>query len=380
MATPHEFLYPPLSTITPTDRRGIYWVIGIICACHVILTLLLRLMVRWRRLQSDDYALVAGCFFFVAQTSLAFGAVARHLGAADGGENEARASTAWHLFLASEGLYVVGLFAAKLAVLLTVQSLLARDMTVRIVFRCTLSAVAVLGLASLMIVSIGCDDHDVLTGGGDTCNRATRWTAVAVMDSLSEFWGFALFCWVVWSLQMRSSYKLTASAMVGLRLLCIVFAAMHADRVDQFVTSRTPSIRVIRPLVWQTLGLTYSLFSAMAIALRPFLKDFHTGMGMGLGRAADYGSGSRKVTKESFKMKNMSPEGTRDLKVITDNVNAASSPAESTVFTPEDQNYVAEIYHANRKASNGSMRSEDPIIRKQIEYDALIPQPQTSPS
>ncbi|KAM3417147.1 hypothetical protein BST61_g8722 [Cercospora zeina] len=354
MATPHEFLYPPLSTITADDRRGVYWVIGVICICHVVLTLFLRLMVRWRRLQADDYAVAAGCFFFVVQTSVAFGAVALHLGAADGGEDAARASTAWH-------------------------SLLARDMTVRIVFHCTLGAVALLAVTSLMIVSVGCDDHDVLTGGGDTCNRQMRWTAVAIMDSLSELWGFALFCWVVWSLQMRPSYKITASAMVGLRLLCIAFAALHADRVAQFVSSGIPSIRAIRPLVWQTLGLTYSLFSAMAIALRPFLKDFHTGMGMDLGHAADYGSGSRKVTKESFKMQSMSPEGTRDQKGPTNDVNAASSPAESTVFTPEDQNYVAEIYHANRKASNGSMRSDDPIIRE-TQTHALTPKPQTSPS
>ncbi|GIZ45739.1 hypothetical protein CKM354_000889300 [Cercospora kikuchii] len=370
MATQHEFLYPPLSTITPTDRRGIYWIIGVICVCHILLTLFLRLMVRWRRFQIDDYAVVAGCVLFLAQTGVAFGAVALHLGSADGGENESRASTAWHLFLASEALYVVGLYAAKLAVLLAVQSLLARDMAVRIVFHCTLGAVTVLGIASLLTVLVGCDGHDLLTGGGDNCNRETRWIAVAIMDALTELWGFALFCWVVWSLQMRSSYKITASAMVGLRLLCIIFAAMHADRVEQFVNSSRPSTIVIRPLTWQTLGLTYSLFSAMAIALRPFLKDFHTGMGMDLGHAADYGSGSRKITKESFKMQNMSPEGTRDQKGgNTEDIIAASSPAESTVFTPEDQNYVAEIYHANRKASNGSMRSEDPIIRKQVDYD-----------
>lgn len=85
-----------------------------------------------------------------------------------------RALTAAQLFLASEALYVVGLYAAKLAVLLTVQSLLARDMAVRIVFHCTLGAVTVLGFASLLTVLVGCDGHDLLTGGGDNCNRVSK--------------------------------------------------------------------------------------------------------------------------------------------------------------------------------------------------------------
>lgn len=75
-----EFLYPPLATITPTDQRGVAWVIGVITLSHVLLTLALRLSVRWRRFQPDDFTLIAACFLVLCQTSVAFGAVGMGLG------------------------------------------------------------------------------------------------------------------------------------------------------------------------------------------------------------------------------------------------------------------------------------------------------------
>lgn len=141
----------------------------------------------------------------------------------------------FQLFLASEALFVLALFVAKAGVLLTVESLLARDMTVRIVFRCTLGAVVAMGVGSLLAITVGCGSHSLLTEGTAQCSQVSfpaechlsalitgkesRWIAVAIVDSFSEVWGFSLFCWVVWSLQMKATYKITASAMIGLRLL-----------------------------------------------------------------------------------------------------------------------------------------------------------------
>ena len=75
------------------------------------------------------------------------------------------------MFLASEGLFIIALFVAKIAVLLTVQSLLARDMTVRIVFRCTLGAIVLLGITSLLVVTIGCGGDNLLASADGSCNQ-----------------------------------------------------------------------------------------------------------------------------------------------------------------------------------------------------------------
>lgn len=77
------------------------------------------------------------------------------------------------LFLASEALFISAIFVAKAGVLLTVESLLARDMTVRIVFRCTLGAVAVMGLGSLLAITIGCGSHSLLTEETAQCSQVS---------------------------------------------------------------------------------------------------------------------------------------------------------------------------------------------------------------
>lgn len=67
------------------------------------------------------------------------------------------------LFIASEAIFVVATFAAKAAVLLTVEKLLARDMRERTIFQYTLGAVGVLGVASVLAVTIDCS--------GQNCNQ-----------------------------------------------------------------------------------------------------------------------------------------------------------------------------------------------------------------
>lgn len=98
MDDPDEILYPPLATITPTDQRGVAWVIGIITLSHVFLTLALRLSVRWRRFQPDDFTLIAACILVLCQTSVAFGAVGLGLGWTEVAVNgDARTWTTWRV-------------------------------------------------------------------------------------------------------------------------------------------------------------------------------------------------------------------------------------------------------------------------------------------
>lgn len=94
----HETLYPPLATITPDDHRGVAWVISIICLSHIYLTLAVRLSVRWRRFQLDDYALVIACVLVLCQSSLVFGAVGMGMGwSGAAGAGDGRIATTWRV-------------------------------------------------------------------------------------------------------------------------------------------------------------------------------------------------------------------------------------------------------------------------------------------
>lgn len=70
-----------------------------------------------------------------------------------------------------------------------------------------------------------------------------------------------------------------------------IFTGIHANTIHNFATSANPAVRVISPLVWQQVIVGYSLISALLIALMPFLKSFHTGMGVDV-RNITHGSSS----------------------------------------------------------------------------------------
>lgn len=174
---------------------------------------------------------------------------------------------------------------------------------------------------------------------------------------------------------------------------CIAFAGVHAHYMHIYQHASAPSVEIIKPLVWQNLSLTWSLLSAMAVALKPFLKDFHTGMGMDLGYVTEshYGSGgSRKLGKQGYIMQNLSPDRSKDSQAQGEgegieggygnnncnngNGNGSGNGNERVMMDhtrnlTAGDHYIAEIYHESRGPSLASMCSEDPMIRKKTDID-----------
>ncbi|CAK3788307.1 Proline iminopeptidase [Lecanosticta acicola] len=360
MAVPSELLYPPLAVITPQDQRGVLWTVGIICLAFIFFTFALRVFVRWRRFRPDDYAILSACILVVAEAALSFAAVGLGLGSAGINQNEIDA--AWRLFIASEAFFVLATFVAKAAVLLTFEKLLAPDMRERPLFQVTIGLVALLGLASLLVVTVNCS--------GRTCDHQSRWTAVAVMDSISELWGFLLFCWVVVRLQMRITFKLTAIAIIALRLFCIAFAGVHAYYVSVFQQGTDLSVDVIRPLAWQQLALAWALLSAMAVALRPFIRELHTGFGMDVAHVSEnrYGKGSPEATRDGYQLQDLSTPSNRSNRQssVPNRDDGGESGRTEERYRTDDAQYAAKIYHEDRTGSVDSML--DPIIRREVEY------------
>lgn len=77
------------------------------------------------------------------------------------------------------------------------------------------------GLASFLTVTLGCTIGSItINDGGDKCDgHIWRWVLVSVLDFLTEFMLLALFCSIVWSLQMRMKLKIALFFLQGLRFL-----------------------------------------------------------------------------------------------------------------------------------------------------------------
>lgn len=146
---------------------------------------------------------------------------------------------------------------------------------------------------------------------------------------------------------------------------------MHAYYASVLERSTDPAVAIIQPLTWQQLALTYSLLSAMAVALRPFLRDFHTGMGMGMSHVTDgsrYGRGSNAHAYPGLKLDDLSKSRDKDSRLAQGDSNRRD---EDERYRPDDIHYSAAIYHADRKPSHGSLHSQQPMIRHEVEYNVV---------
>lgn len=154
---------------------------------------------------------------------------------------------------------------------------------------------------------------------------------------------------------------------------CIVFASLHAYYMSTFVRSTNPSVGIVPSLVWQQLALGYSLVSALALALKPFLKDFHTGMGMDIARMGgtitsnSYSKGRRA---DAYKLHNVSVMSRdKDMGDVIEN-DGGDLMQNKENYQPDQVQYSASISHpkAQRQPSRGSSRSQHPIIKRDVDF------------
>lgn len=192
-------LLPPLARITPTDQRGVLWIIATICLSFIYLTFAARVFVRWRRFQPDDYAILTACVLVLAETSVSYAAVGMGLGVSKLTVGDDDIQTVWQvcfslhdlwrphevrgihvslltltqLFIASEVLFILAVYTAKAAVLLTIQKILPPNMGLRRAFTCTLGLAGALCLASILGITIKCGSHSLFAQGEGRCSQVS---------------------------------------------------------------------------------------------------------------------------------------------------------------------------------------------------------------
>ena len=124
--------------------------------------------------------------------------------------------------MASQVIFICVLYVCKFAVLFTTERLLALTMTlVRRICKAMRVLFGLCALASILTITIKCSAPSLPLGSGDRqcSNLVTRWTVVTVLDFFTELLHLAIFCSIVWSLQMRTELKTTLTALLTLRVL-----------------------------------------------------------------------------------------------------------------------------------------------------------------
>jgi len=88
-----------------------------------------------------------------------------------------------------------------------------------LLFKASMIVMVGWGVVSVVIVSASCAvGHLVQSQGQKTCRVTTRWSAVAILDSLTEIILMAMVVWLVSKLQMTLKKKIEVCSAFAWRL------------------------------------------------------------------------------------------------------------------------------------------------------------------
>ncbi|OAA56904.1 hypothetical protein ISF_07420 [Cordyceps fumosorosea ARSEF 2679] len=294
---------PAFAVIAPDDKRGALWIAVLLSLIFVAMTLGARLYVRKHMLGRDDFAVLAAVVLAVAQYAALFAGMPSGLGTSKRSVTAGNEHKNGSLLLASQAIFICGLFMAKLAVLLATERLLAATMrTVRRICVVIRAAIIAAAFASILLIIVSCPTRGLLPSSSANTTAphrhhprrcaglGQRWLIIAILDGITELAVLCVFYGLVWSLQMRTTRKWVLTVLLGLRILCPVFTSIYTISIKAYASSTDPQVGVTSPLVWQQVALGYSLIAALLIALVPFLRSFHTGMVMNVQNMSGSGS------------------------------------------------------------------------------------------
>lgn len=142
-------------------------------------------------------------------------------------------------FEASQVLYVLALAASKISVLALIDRIFSglEYKHELVLSRSLMVIIAIWGIGSALAVSVDCDADQILPHIGAamcpgavslcpslpryidlTSTQTSRWLAITIFDSITEFCLVALPTWCLTDLQMDLNNKITAGTAFGFRL------------------------------------------------------------------------------------------------------------------------------------------------------------------
>ncbi|KAK5109244.1 hypothetical protein LTR62_007226 [Meristemomyces frigidus] len=84
---------------------------------------------------------------------------------------------------------------------------------------------------------------------------------------------------MVWPLQITAYIKAAVILAFSFRLVCVVFAALHAVHLGRYAHATDPGLAIANVLVWQQVELGYALMAATILTLMSFIRGYNKAMG-----------------------------------------------------------------------------------------------------
>lgn len=266
------------TAISDRERGPLVTITTCLMLVAMFFFLAFRLTIRWpwrKLLGFDDLVVVLGSLVATGQAVAVFRAI--HFGLGQhredlGSEDMGRLK---HAALASDILSIIALTCSKLAVSLLILRLSTFKRHV-LAARIITVLICIWGIIATTSSSIA---------PANVKARKDGWIGVGAYSVVLETFLFLLPIYLVWSLQMRLSAKLTiisgfafripASALALARVLAV--AKMLSIEASQSASTIDLSWDYVRPTIFAIIEVNYSLMAATIPCMHLFLRQFSTG-------------------------------------------------------------------------------------------------------
>ncbi|KAF2014148.1 hypothetical protein BU24DRAFT_423184 [Aaosphaeria arxii CBS 175.79] len=369
--------------ITPYDHSGLIYITAILTFIYTSITFLTRCYIKFHMFGIDDWAMTIAQAFNLVQFVLLIVSLSAGLGKSfDLISTSDYLHTATTLY-SNQIIFYLSLGASKLATLLLVQRLSARDAK-RFWATCNVVAAALAAwtLLAVIMVSAGCSPKEILPHVGDhTCTGIIpRYQVVVATDALFDVVLVALVAYLVWQLHMSVQLKVQVVFVFGIRLPVIPLAILALLRFQHSLQSPNPGVDRSSAIVYQQSQLCYSLIAGTIPCLKSFIRSFDTGSG---GMVTNYSSqpyGSNGYAHgESYKMQSFGTgqgSATRSRNEDKGDVKISTKPFKKeghVRLRADSPDHVTAITHPisgqKREADRASHGSQEMIIRRDVQWE-----------
>ncbi|KAI1618475.1 hypothetical protein EDD37DRAFT_622808 [Exophiala viscosa] len=273
---------PPLAIITPTDQRGVLYIITALCLATSIVSLLIRAYVRVEFSQSygkDDISVAAAFILLIVQSCLIFLAASKGVGEALSDIASGDLLSLQKTYYAANLLYIATLWATKISTLFLILRLAVQRIHTRTT-TAVLGVTGILGLVSFLLAALDCNLNAPWIFINGQCSReGAHWRAIAAFDIITELLPFGTLCFIINSVQIPRSKKLAIVAGFAFRLLLIFPLAFRLHYVLASLHAHDITLRQDRIVINTQVELVTAMVAATVPCLRPFMAATYTTWG-----------------------------------------------------------------------------------------------------
>lgn len=213
----------------------------------------------------------------------------------------------------------------------------------------------------------------------DAYAQFDRWVAATVFDILFEVALFIQPLYVVANLQMATKVKVKVISAFAGRLVLLVPLILHLLAIPPFYEltdgRKVSSYNMTRPYIYTQISLALSIVTPTVPMLQPFMQATATTFGMVSGQATN----SRGDPRSGYNSHNgRSKQGGGSIlakhvmssKSFKDRSDSDRNDTELKSHEESNQ-YSVSAVHNRRVSNSGSDISQQPMIRRDVQYEIL---------